>query len=37
LLLHRYSHLGFQLATVEGWQQAPDLSALVERIWPLSA
>lgn len=34
LLLHRYSHLKFQLASCEGWDQAPSLEALAHKLWP---
>ncbi|MFO0566460.1 MAG: aminoglycoside 3'-phosphotransferase/choline kinase family protein [Polyangiaceae bacterium] len=33
LLLHRYSNLRGQLA-LRGWQSAPNLDALAERVWP---
>lgn len=33
LLLHRYSHLPLQLASCEGWAQAPSLAALADRLW----
>ncbi len=32
MLLHRYSHLPFQLASLPGWQDEPTLARLAERL-----
>jgi hypothetical protein len=34
MLLHRYSNLKAQLATVSGWQTAPDFAALAALVLP---
>lgn len=37
MLLHRYSHLPIQLATLEGWASAPDFATLARRFVGLAA